>query len=253
MAIGKWTIEKINERIEYHKRSTNYVLNNWDIIKKTNIKNGRSKVEATKRLKFSIATDAEYIGRCYALIGDGKEARAWFRKSAESMSFSDFTDTRCLRMLWTAVLSGDKKFATNIASKMLNAGVVQKSLHEIIKKQCELFAYIILNKEISQEYLTELEKLEDKQRKSISGMPSGTVKCCCGILKKDKRIVMDSLSTMIPFTRRFYGQMKGDIPVAMEEAMLIILAKDAGIEIGPENFPKYNEILPACLFEQKSK
>ncbi len=254
MAIGKWTEEELKKKIEINKKSILELEKNWNWYVEQRIKNkGETVDQANAWLKFSHSASAESIGRCYTLLGNGKEAKEWFKTSAEkrfeSMSLTYFHDTESLRMLWTAVLSHERELAQIVASKMLSSGVVAKLRSDFVKKQCELYANIILNKNITQEYLNEMEEIEGKQYKKISGVAPGSVKSCHGIVERNKNLLIEGLSTMLPFTRRFYGQMKGDVPVAMEEVMIILLAKGVGIDVGPENFPKYKEMLPACLFE----
>lgn len=255
MAISKWNEENLIDKIEGNKKNYNNILNNWDALIESNIKYGCKEEEAVSRLKSFMGFDADCVAQSYALLGKGKEAREWFKisaqKSLDSMSSDFFGDSKSFVMLKSAVLSCDGELAKVAASKMLEAGIRQQSTLDLIKRMCELYAAIILNKDITEEYLAEMEVREKKYHKRISGMQPGAVRCCRGIIEKDKRIFIDGLSTMLPFTRRFYGQDKS-VPAASNEAMLIRLAFSAGIKIGPMDFSRYHDLLPDCLFELDS-
>lgn len=248
-----WSEEKLNERIESEKARVSKLERKWTWYIEQRLKNTvETPKQADSSLKSSLAASAQSIGLYYSLLENGVEARTWFRLSAEkrfeSMSQTYFHDTESRLMIITAILSRDKKLAQSIASKMLGSGVVAALSSDFIKKQCELYASIILEKGVIKKYLADMEKIEGLQCKKISGLPPGAVKCCRGIIERNKNILVGGLSTMLPFTKR-YAQTKGSIPVAMEESMMLILAQNVGIDVGPQNFLKYREILPECIFK----
>jgi len=202
--------------------------------------------------------DAKSIAGQYLLLNNTDEARKWFTESAryylESKKINDNLEGRSfeyssgLSMIVSASLSGDRNLKNEVAESILKRKPYTNPPGLFLKFQVIVSNLILGNVNIDEE-LQELKTLENKYSKKTGGFYTGYTDALMALRTKDSENLKKSVEDIL--SRFSKSRMSRDYPYEFEIAMILMLAKDRGMDIDPERDidKKYHKYIPMGLLK----
>ena len=255
------TGEEIINFINFHKK---FIDENSEKIK-THDKKLKS------RWLWGFGTSAYAVSLGYLVLNDKKNAVSWFNKSSgfylrcadlhlQTKQYfginKTFTETAALQVIKSCVLSINKKSINKITDYIIENRPEAFGSDLIYNYVLALSLFIICSKNPGKykhkHLIQQVEKLsesEKKQKGNVSGYYKGTKDALAGLSENNKEKFFKGINKILSSFCRSLPK-TGDLPVCTDAVMILLIAKDRGMEINIKNISrKYHKYIASCLFQ----